>query len=247
MRVLQPSFAGINSRFHLVGIYALASLLMGIAGALADGSADWFGALLPFLLVIYAGVTFGILGTVCHAASGRKDRPPFLRYATSLFLPLLWLQIKIGLLLGAPTMAIAWFYWSAPGSGLSYPQALERTGFHLQPALLLAAQVLALYAIPWCILGRERGEWRPHIRAGLAFFRSRPAESARLVLLLLGMAVLEGAFAYARGFESRSAGPTFADGLLLLAQSYLDLVAIFGACLVILTGAREGQTPDLRA
>ncbi|HZM69580.1 MAG TPA: hypothetical protein VFB95_04340, partial [Candidatus Cryosericum sp.] len=108
---MRESLAGINARFHLVGLFTLIDLLLRILLALAGDNADWSGAVLAALVVAWAG-TVAILAQVFHAASGRPDRPPLHALIALHFLSLLWLQIRLRFLVYLPFL-LGTFGWHA--------------------------------------------------------------------------------------------------------------------------------------
>jgi hypothetical protein len=240
--LLRDSFAGINARFHLAGFYTLAALLLSLAQrrllSLEKLDPEWLGLVLSGVMLLY-GTVWGLYGLVFEAATGRTERQSFLHYAAGLFLPLLWLTVKISVLLVLPALVAAAVFQAATGGGAQAERTLDLVFFWGTPLLGIVARILSLYSMPLCILARERGERRSPILEGLGYCREFPRETLRLLsVAMLGIGLGAG-LAFARGFERRNEDPGVADGLVLLATSYLELVVFFGATRVLL--ARPGR------
>ncbi len=248
MSLLRDSFAGINARFHLAGFYTLAALLLSLAQrrALSLESLDpeWLGLVLGGVMLLY-GTVWGLYGLAFEAAAGRADRLPFLHYAAVLFLPLLWLTIKISVLLVLPALLAAAGFQAATGGGAQAERTLDLVFFWGAPALGLVARILSLYSMPLCILARERGERRSPILEGLGYCRDFPAQTLRLLAVALLGVGLGAGLSFTRGFERRNDDPGVADGLVLLATSYLELVVFFGATRVVLARPGRARRPPL--
>jgi hypothetical protein len=242
---LRAAFAEANARFHLVGFYTLAHLLQGFLARLDIEDPVVFPLALAGLLV-YQGAVAGLFGLAFAAASGVTPVPRgFGRYAALLFMPLLWLAFKIGLIaLGLALLAGAGV---RVATGLTMDQALERTLFWCAPALGYLTQVLALYSRPLCILSRLRREHRPHLRRGWALLRANPGLSARVLGLLLATTAAGAALHYARGPGPPRADPDVTEVLLLFADCYLEMVGFFAACRVVLARFAPGGTAPLPA
>jgi hypothetical protein len=232
--LLRDSFAGVNARFHLVGLYTLIEVLLPIVVSLAGDDPSWSGAILA-VFVLSWGVEFGILGLLYHAAAGHHGRPSFARYATHLFLPLFWLRIKLALLVYGPVFLAAWAYHGVAGpADVPFDEWLLRPFFYLEPLAGLAVLVLALYSTPICILQRERGRRGAPIRQGLQLLRACPNESLKLLGLIALIIVLAGIVHLLHGPEMRDPVPDIPGGLVMLVTSYLNLVALFAATRVVL-------------
>lgn len=247
---MRDAFAGINARFHLVGCYTLIDLLLRILLAQAGDDPEW-GSFLFFGFVLAWGGAFGILGLIYHAASGRSGRPSFVHYAALLFLPLLWLQIKLGALVYTPLLlgTLAWHQVAAPATKVEdwLPMAVYWIGPLADTAVLL----LTLYSTPIAILLRERGARGAPIRDGVRLFFERRAESLRLLALVAPIAALGAAVHYAQGPDVKDPVPTLPEAGALLVTSYLTLVALFAACRVVALRAgpagRDPSAPDRAA
>ena len=241
MKLLRESFSAVGTRFHLVGLFTLSALLVRFA-------THWMGDDSSWILLVAAAIALrlvcacGVLGLLFEAAVGGRESSSFVHWSARLLLPIVWVWIKISVVVYGPIAFAANLYLA--GLGLAtVPDRLVAIVFWSEPFLELAALVLALYSFPLCILWRTRGEWGPHLRAGWRFLRACPAESRRLLLLLLAIAALEAAEQWTLGPEGYKTAPGYAEGLLELGGSYLALVVFFGATRVILghlaAGPRE--------
>ncbi|HEU4403068.1 MAG TPA: hypothetical protein VFT43_13290 [Candidatus Polarisedimenticolia bacterium] len=246
MTLLSESFAGINARFHLAGIYALATLvpelLIRLVGPADRPDLDWLGVALT-AIVVSIGVLAGVCGLVFQAATGRTERFPFAYYAILLYLPLAWLILRIEFLVFAPPWLAAEAYQALVG--VSADPTLNLIVFWAGPLLTLTMGVLLLYSVPLCILAREQKRRRAAIREGLGMLRSCPSESARLIGLVLLAVGIGAAYDFWRGFEKRDAEPDVAYVLVVSVMSYLELVGLFGASRVVLARARRPAPSDL--
>ncbi len=240
VNLLRDSFAGINERFHLVGFYTLVVVLLRITVTVLGQDVEWFGLLMLSWVVAW-GLVFGILGATYHAAAGRRDAPPFARTAMFLFLPLVWLQLRLELLAYTPIVLGMWGFHgiAAPAQGLQ--EWMETARFWIDPIATLVILVLSLYAMPLCIYDREQGLRGAPIRQGLKMYRESRAESRRLLLPVVAIAVLGGISQVLHGPTTTNLVPDIPEGLLLFASSYLSLVVFFGATRVVL--ARRPPLP----
>ncbi len=247
MRLLRESFSGVNARFHLVGFYALATLFLRIAESFSDDP-TWVPAIAAVFLLFHGGVC-GILGLVYQAAAGRSEPLSFARYSTSLFFPFLWLSLKISLIIYGLTGAAAGAYHFLSGTQAPIERSLSTVIFWTGPLIGFGMQALALFSMPLCILSRERREPAAPIRAGARMFQSSP-EARWLLLLLVAIACLGGALQYAAGPGGSKAAPDVPEALILFANSYLALVAFFGATRLVLLRFRSAvrvRPPDANA
>ena len=161
-------------------------------------------------------------------------------------IPLLVFQL-IFMIVGTLTLSFVWAVQGMTGADVDTQKAVERAAIYASPIVYLLGQVLALYSIPWCFRGRERGEWTPHIVPALSFFRSHRTESRQLLLPLVIGAVLGAVFIHSQGVGDERTDPDMVIiGLLMLTQSYLWLTAVHGACVVVLSsaGERRGQNEE---
>lgn len=234
MSLLGRSFAGINVRFHLVGIYTLLDLLVRITAAQVDDTAEW-AFLFVFVSILALACTFGILGVVYSAAAGRPaGAPRFLEAAAVLFLPLFWLQIKISLLVWIP-VALGTVGWHALFAA-DQPIETWAKGFvwWIAPAVDGATLLLTVYCTPVAIRYRERNAWGRPIRDGLALFRLRTRAASAILLLVLLTAGIGAAMHYAEEPGKEPPVPGVAQGLALLMTSWMTLAALFGASVIVL-------------
>ena len=238
---LRESFSAINTRFHLVGVYTLVELFLRFAVHWSGDDPTGLPLVLAAFLLFFATVC-GILGMVYQSAAGRTESHTAVGWAIGLFLPLVWLSIKIDLIVYGMTALAAAVYQGAWGAGAPFDKSFEKVVYWAGPFLGFGTQALALYSTPLSVLSRTRGEWRPNIREGLKFFRSSPTESRRLLLVLLLMMVIGGALHYAQGPGGSKAPPGYPEGLVLFANSYLALVVFFGATRVVLARLTAGRS-----
>ncbi|MBI1949811.1 MAG: hypothetical protein HYS34_00415 [Acidobacteria bacterium] len=236
---LRESFTAINARFHLVGVYTLVELFLRFAVHWSRDDPAGLPLVLAALILFFTTYC-GILGMVYQAAAGRPQHAA-VRWAGALFLPLVWLSIKIDLIVYGMTALAAAVYQGAWDAGAPFDKALEAVVFWAFPFLGFGTQALALYSTPLCVLSRTRGEWRPNIREGLRFFRSCSSESRRLLLVLLVMMAAGGALHYAQGPDGSKAPPGYPEGLVLFVNSYLALVVFFAATRVVLARPAAGH------
>jgi len=217
--------------------------MLRIVLALAGDDADWSGLLFLAFVVAWGGA-FGILGMIFHAAAGRRDKPSFLHYAAILFLPLLWLQLKLGVLVYTPLLLGAWGWHAAfnPPQALQdwLPTALYWTGPVAETVVLL----LTLYSTPLAILLRERGARGAPIRDGVRMFGERRRESLQLLVLVAPTAILGAVAHFLQGPDAKDPVPSLLQGLTLMVTSYLTLVALFGACRVVALAAGPPPATD---
>lgn len=250
MRLLRESFAGINARFHLAGIYTLAALLFSLVldmvGPPDKIGDEWSGLVFSLLIVFHASVC-GIYGMVYQAAAGRSEPLSFMTYAASLFLPFLWLFFKISIVVYGLASIVALVYHQLAGGAAPLERSVTTVFFWAGPIIALAIQTLSLYSVPLCILSREKGERRAPIVEGWGFFRACPGESRRLMLVLVLIAALGGAVQYTHGPDRQEGVPDIPEALVLFAKSYLELVALFGATRVVLARLGLPHGRDLRA
>jgi hypothetical protein len=242
--LLRDSFAGINERFHLVGIYTLVVLLLRITVTVLGQDAEWFG-LLMLAWVAAWGAVFGILGIAYHHAAGRRAPPSFARCALFLFVPLVWLQLRLELLAYAPALVGAWGVHGVAFPARPLQEWMATARYWIDPLATLVILLLSLYATPLCIYDREQGARGAPIRQGLRMYRESRAESRRLVPLIVAIAALGGIGQILHGPSTTDLVPGIGEGLLLFVSSYFSLVAFFGATRVVLARRPPGR-PDER-
>ena len=236
MSLLRDSFAAINARFHLAGVYTLIHLLLVILLALAGDDQDWAGPVFAAIVLAWGG-TVAIVGRVYHAAAGRKEDPPLVAVIALLFLPLLWLQIKLRFLVYMPYLfgAVGWHSLFVPTESL---QAwLPRSLYWCAPVAEGIASLLSLFSTPITIARRERGTRGAPIREGLRLMLARPRDFGRLFAILAPAAGLGLTVHYLRGPDIKDPVPNAAEALAFFVTSYLTLVVLYGACRVVLDRA----------
>ena len=228
MPILRESFAGINGRFHLVGLYTLIDILVRIMVSQATAHPDDWGAFVVPGLLTALGITFGIVGVVVHAAAGKGERPSFLQVAALLFLPLLWLQTKISLLAYGPAFAILLGWHSLFAGSVPLETWVKMPAFRTEPIVETVSLLLFVYATPFAVRQRATGRRGAPIREGLALLFARGTGGARLLIVLLPAILLSAGAHYLRGPDVTDQVPGVPEGLALLVISYLTLVAVFG-------------------
>jgi len=242
--LLRKSLSAVSTRFHLVGLFTLSSLLLRIAVHWMGEDATWF-PLVASAIIVYIACAGGVLGMLFQAATESRQSLSFVHWASHLLLPITWLWLKIYLVVFGPTDIAVGLYLALTGSATP-SDTMVRLLLWCAPFQKLIALVLALYSFPLCILWRTRGEWGPHLRAGWRFLRARPPASRPLLLLLIVVAALEAAQQWMLGPEGYKSAPGYLEGLLELAGSYLVLVVFFGATRIVLdrlaAGPREAPS-----
>jgi len=231
--VLRQGFAGVSARFHLVGLYTLAALLVRFAETLRVEDPATFPLML-LAYIVFQVVVCGIFGLLFLDAAGRQDRPSLGQQAFGLLLPVIWLSLKIALIVLGLAGAATAVMFAVEGGGRSFEEIWKSVSFWGAPPLGLAGQALTLYSLPLAIRSRFDGKWRTSIRDGCRMFHLYPLESAWMGIVLLVMAILGGALHYARGPEGLQTDPDVVETLVLLANSYLSLAAFFAAARVVL-------------
>lgn len=213
------------------------TIVVAEAGAHPD---DWGAAIVPGLLIALA-VSFGILGLVVHAAAGKGERPPFVQVMAVLFLPLLWLQIKISVIAYAPLLAAlgAWHALAAPAE--PFETWVRLAAWRVEPLAEAATLLMTVYATPFAVRQRAAG-WRgASIREGLALMTGRAEGGARLLALLLPAIAIGAAAHYLRGPEVTDPVPRIPEGLARLVTAYLTLAAVFGAARLLARRAAAAE------
>ena len=248
MSLLKESFAGINARFHLVGVSTLLSLLLPMAVSAAGKKEEWTPALFAGFFVAWA-VAFAIQGLVYHAAvdDARSVKPSGVHLGLQLFPTLLWLQVKLFFLCAVPllTAALAWQEARTPG-GLN-EAALRQADYWINPVAETAILLLTTAATPLAIWLKEHGRRGRPIVDGIRFFANRPRESARILALLLPAAIVGGAVDYLRGPNVEDPVPQWPEAFAMFFTSYLALVALFAASRVMIRAAAPPEADAGRA
>jgi hypothetical protein len=189
---------------------------------------DWGAAVVPVLLTALA-VSFGILGVVVHASAGKGERPPFIQVMALLFLPLLWLQVKISVVAYGPVLAGLWGWHELFAAAEPFEAWLRTAWYRLEPLIEAATLILTVYATPFAVSQRASGRRGAPIRDGLRLLTGRAEGGMRLLAFLLPAIALGTAAHILRGPERTDPVPGIPEGLALLVISYLTLAAVFGA------------------
>jgi hypothetical protein len=233
LSLLARSFAGINARFHLVGICTLLELSLRMITAQSDDSPEW-AFLFVFIAMIYLACTFAIQGVIFSAAAGRPSGVQrFFEAAVVLFLPLFWLQIKISFLIWIPVL-LGTVGWHAVFAA-DQPIDTWAKGFvwWIAPAIDGVTLLLTVYCTPVAIRCRERNAWGRPIRDGLALFRLRTRAALTILALVLLTAGVGAAMHYMEEPGKEPPVPGVAQGLALLLTYWMTLAAYFGASLIV--------------
>jgi hypothetical protein len=240
LSLLARSFAGINVRFHLVGICTLLELALRMITAQSDDSPEW-ALLFVFVATIYLACTFAIQGVIFSAAAGRPAGVQrFLEAGVVLFLPLLWLQIKISFLIGIPVLVgiVGWLAGTMGWHALvaaDQPIDTWAKGFAwwFAPVIDGVTLLLTVYCTPVAIRCRERNAWGRPIREGLALFRRHTRAALAILALVLLTAGVGAAMHYMEEPGKEPPVPGVAQGLALLVIKWMTLAAYFGASLIV--------------
>lgn len=174
MSVVRESLAGTSAHFHLVGIYTLLDLVVRIAFTEANASPEEYGFLFVTAAFLALMASFGILGLVVHAAAGRGQRPPFPQIAALLFLPLLWLQIKIALLTYGPVLAGLLSFHALYAGTVPFETWAPVAAYWIEPIAEAATLALTVFATPFAVRQRVTGKPGAAVREGLRLMCQRP-------------------------------------------------------------------------
>jgi hypothetical protein len=218
-----------------------------IAFAEASNRPEEYGFL--FVTAAFAALmaSFGILGLVVHAAAGRGPQPPFLQVAALLFLPLMWLQLKIALVTYGPILAALTTVHALDAPTVPLETWVQLPAYWLEPVAEAVTLALTVYATPFAVRQRVTGKRNPAVRWGLRLMVSR-AEGGPWLLLLLLPAIAIGTTAhFLRAPTDTDPVPNIPEGLALLVISYLTLAGLFGSARLLArraaAAALEGRVP----
>lgn len=245
MSLLKESFAGINARFHLVGISTLLSLLLPMAVSAAGKKEEWTPALFAGFFVAW-GVAFAIQGLVYHAAidDARSIKPSAVHLGLQLFPTLLWLQVKLFFLCAVPLLAAALGWQAAQSQGQVTEAAVRQADYWINPVAETAILLLTTAATPLAIWLKEHGRRGRPIVDGVRFFSRRPRETTRILALLVPAAILGGTIDYLRGPTLEDPVPRLPEAFAMFLTSYLALVALFAACRVMIRAVAPPADAD---
>ena len=246
MSLLRESFAGINARFHLVGVTSLLGLLLPMALSAAGKREEWSPALVAGFFVA-SGIAFAIQGLVYHAATNdaRNLKPSGWHLGLQLFPTLLWLQVKLLVLCFVPLLVGALAWQGARASGPPTETALREAEYWIAPFAETAILILTTVATPLAIWLREHGRRGRPIIDGVRFFAHRGRDTAVILALLLPAAIVGGTIDYLRGPALDDPVPRMPEALAMILTSYLTLVALFAACRVM--GRAAAAPPAVNA
>ena len=235
MSLLRTSFAGINSRFYLVGISTLLSLLLPMATAtIKEGDEDWAPFVVLGLLVAW-GIAYAIQGLTYHAATDAPGRqaPSAVRLGLFLYPTLLWLQLRLFLLCYVlpflMTVAVrATLTGTVPDEAWA-----KQADFWVRVFAQGLSLLLVTAATPLAIRMREQARRGRPIRDSLRFFLLRRREAMLILLLLVPSAILGAVIEVVRGPAVTDPVPRLPEAFAIFLGSYLELVALFAASRVV--------------
>jgi len=238
--VLRESLAGTSAHFHLVGIYTVLDLVVRIAFTEANARPEEYGFLFVTAAFVALMGSFGILGLVVHAAAGRGQRPPFPQVAALLFLPLLWLQIRIALLTYGPVVAGLLLFHALYAGTVPFETWAPVAAYWIEPIAEAATLAMTIYATPFAVRQRVTGKRGAALREGLRLMASTSEGGPRLFVLLLPAIAIGTTAHYLRKPADANPVPSLPEGLALLVISYLTLAALFGAARLLARRAAAG-------
>jgi hypothetical protein len=212
-----------------VGLYTLLDLVVRIAFTEANTRPEEYGFL--FVAAAFAALmaSFGILGLVVHAAAGRGQGPPFPQVAALLFLPLLWLQLKIALLTYGPVVAGLLSFHALFARSVPFETWAPVAAYWIEPIAEAATLAMTVYATPFAVRQRVTGKRGAAVREGLRLMVSATEGGPRLLALLLPAIAIGTTAHYLRRPADTNPVPNLPEGLALMVISYLTLTALFGA------------------
>jgi hypothetical protein len=237
LNLLRDSFAGINARFHLVGVSTLVSLLVPMAFIVA-GEGDEWGPLVFMGLFVAYGVSFAIQGLVYHAAADPpgRPRPSGPRLGLLLFPTLLWLQARLLFLCYITPFLMVLAVQAARTGAVPDENWAKQAEFWVRIFAQGTSLVMTTAATPLAIRLREQGRRGRSIRDGLRFFAARRRETAMILALVVPAAVLGAVIEILRGPAATDPVPRIPEAFAIFVGSYLELVALFAASRVLTVG-----------
>jgi hypothetical protein len=211
-----------------------------IAFAEASAHPEEYGFLFVTAAFMALMASFGILGLVVHAAAGRGAQPPFIQVAALLFLPLLWLQLKIALLTYGPILAGLMTVHALIAPSVPLETWVTVPAYWVEPVAEAATLLLTVYATPFAVRQRVTGKRGAAVREGLRLMVSMIEGGPRLLLLLLPAIAIGTTAHYLRTPADANPVPSIPEGLMLLLISYLSLAALFGSARLLARRATGG-------
>lgn len=239
MSLLRAAFAGINSRFHLVGVYTLVSLLLPMAlSTVENGDEAWAPFVFMGLFVAW-GVAYAIQGLAYHAATDPPGRqaPSPVRLGALLFPTLLWLQARLLFFCYFLPFLVALAVRAAQIGAVPDETWAKQADFWVRVFAQGLLLLLTTAATPLAIRLREHGRRGRPIRDSLRFFMARRREAMLILVLLLPAVTVGAVIEVVRGPSSTDPVPRLPEGLAIFLGSYLELVALFAASRVLALAA----------
>jgi hypothetical protein len=237
LELLRDSFAGINARFHLVGVSTLVSLLVPMSFMVMEGGDDWAPLIFIGLFVAY-GVSFAIQGLAYHAAADPpgRPRPSGLRLGLLLFPTLLWLQARLLLLCYILPFLVVLAAQAIRTGAVPDENWAKQAEFWVRIFTQGVSLLLTTVTTPFAIRLREHGRRGRAIRDSLRFFLSRRRETAVILALILPAAILGAVIEVLRGPAATDPVPRIPEAFAIFVGSYLELVSLFAASRVLTVG-----------
>jgi hypothetical protein len=237
LTLLRDAFAGINTRFHLVGVSTLVSLLVPMS-FMAMGEGDEWAPLIFMGLFVAYGVSFAIQGLAYHAAADPpgRPRPSGIRLGLLLFPTLLWLQARLLLLCYILPFLIVLAVQAAKTGAVPDENWAKQVEFWVRIFAQVTSLLLTTAATPLAIRLREHGRRGRAIRDSLRFFFTRRRETALILALILPAAILGAVIEVLRGPAATDPVPRIPEAFAIFVGSYLELVALFAASRVLTVG-----------
>lgn len=237
LELLRDSFAGINARFHLVGVSTLVSLLVPMSFMVMEGGDDWAPLIFMGLFVAY-GVSFAIQGLAYHAAADPpgRPRPSGVRLGLLLFPTLLWLQARLLLLCYILPFLVVLAAQAIRTGAVPDETWAKQAEFWVRIFTQGASLLLTTVTTPFAIRLREQGRRGRAIRDSLRFFFGRRRETGVILALLLPAAILGAVIEVLRGPAATDPVPRIPEAFAIFVGSYLELVALFAASRVLTVG-----------
>jgi hypothetical protein len=235
LSLLRASFAGINSRFHLVGISTLLSLLLPMAlSTVGQGDEAWAPFVFMGLFVAW-GISFAIQGLAYHAATDPPGRqaPSAVRLGLLLFPTLLWLQARLLFVCYLLPFLMALGVRAIQIGAVPDEAWAKQADFWVRVFAQAISLLLTTAATPLAIRLREHGRRGRPIRDSLRFFMVRRREAVLILVLLIPAVIVGAVIEVVRGPSVTDPVPRLPEGFAIFLGSYLELVALFAASRVL--------------
>ena len=237
LELLRDSFAGINARFHLVGVSTLVSLLVPMSFMVVGEGDEWAPLVFMGLFVAY-GVSFAIQGLAYHAAADPpgRPRPSGVRLGLLLFPTLLWLQARLLLLCYILPFLLVLAVEALRTGAVPEENWAKQAEFWVRIFAQVTSLLLTTASTPLAIRLREAGRRGRAIRDSLRFFSARRRETALILALIVPAALLGAVIEILRGPAATDPVPRLPEAFAIFVGSYLELVALFAASRVLTVG-----------